>query len=448
MIRYSSTDIIRRAKQLSDLENSDFISWNEELTLLNESYTKMYQAAIDRGDKNYVKSFTVSLPAGSDTPAYYALPAGFYQLYAIQTTIDCTPILRKSKNESSRALRYDIINGNLVLYGSMPIDLTVYYFPTPLSLTFPALSQSITLPDTSSTISILDCNQKRYLFDSYSAPTHTLTIYDIDSGAVIKTITVTIAGAVTCGWLGKKKIILYSSALSSYYYIDINSGNMTTITSSNYWAMKSDNEVYLLYYSTNYSIYSYTSTGSQVINASGIILPIQTWDKSVCHSFMSDYSYFALVYGNEIYVCPAASNDLPSGSYSSTGKVVEYVDNILYYSNNAGVYSESVLVLDANEYYNLIGINKIDPETGYGISAYNNDNEPYIFGCYADTQLDYPDRFYFVYIAYMMAIAYKSKQSADTSLLEVQAARAEDQFYDMLSPDDNEFQRITNVYPR
>ena len=38
MIRYNASDVIKKAKQLADLENSDFISWNESITLLNDAY--------------------------------------------------------------------------------------------------------------------------------------------------------------------------------------------------------------------------------------------------------------------------------------------------------------------------------------------------------------------------------------------------------------------------
>ena len=46
MIRYNASDVIKKAKQLADLENSDFISWNESITLLNDAYQNIYQKAL------------------------------------------------------------------------------------------------------------------------------------------------------------------------------------------------------------------------------------------------------------------------------------------------------------------------------------------------------------------------------------------------------------------
>ena len=50
MITYTSSDIIKRATQIADLENSDFISFNEKIALLNESYVALYQKLINKGD--------------------------------------------------------------------------------------------------------------------------------------------------------------------------------------------------------------------------------------------------------------------------------------------------------------------------------------------------------------------------------------------------------------
>ena len=55
MIKYTTKDIVNRATQLADLENSDFISWNENINLLNESWQKIYQQLIDNGDKTFIK---------------------------------------------------------------------------------------------------------------------------------------------------------------------------------------------------------------------------------------------------------------------------------------------------------------------------------------------------------------------------------------------------------
>lgn len=38
-MKYNISDIVKAAKQIADIENSDFISWNENIRLLNEAWT-------------------------------------------------------------------------------------------------------------------------------------------------------------------------------------------------------------------------------------------------------------------------------------------------------------------------------------------------------------------------------------------------------------------------
>ena len=55
MITYFASDIIKKATQLADLENSNFISWNENISLLNDAYTKVYSDIINQNDLYYIK---------------------------------------------------------------------------------------------------------------------------------------------------------------------------------------------------------------------------------------------------------------------------------------------------------------------------------------------------------------------------------------------------------
>ena len=71
MIKYTGNDIISRAEQIADLEHSDFISDEEKLALLNESFLMLYQKVIDSNDK----LFTTTGYARSGM----FLPPDFYQ---------------------------------------------------------------------------------------------------------------------------------------------------------------------------------------------------------------------------------------------------------------------------------------------------------------------------------------------------------------------------------
>ena len=47
---YTTKDLLKRALDLCDCANTDFLSNEEKERYLNESYAELYQKAIDRGD--------------------------------------------------------------------------------------------------------------------------------------------------------------------------------------------------------------------------------------------------------------------------------------------------------------------------------------------------------------------------------------------------------------
>ena len=57
MFNMKTSDLFKRAKQLADLEGSDFISWNEAINCINESNVGLYEKLINMGDNSFVKSF-------------------------------------------------------------------------------------------------------------------------------------------------------------------------------------------------------------------------------------------------------------------------------------------------------------------------------------------------------------------------------------------------------
>ena len=52
-MKYKTSDIITKALQIADLTNSDFISWYEKVSMINDAYTMLYQKLIDIGDGSF-----------------------------------------------------------------------------------------------------------------------------------------------------------------------------------------------------------------------------------------------------------------------------------------------------------------------------------------------------------------------------------------------------------
>ena len=121
------SDIVRSAKQIADLENSSFISWNENIRLVNESFTALHQKLINHGDFTFTDEISIT----KEQP----LPTNFYQVLSVLDNYN-TPVARYSIGMNDSQVWYKIINGKIILNGIRSAKLT--YFTKPQFLTYSA----------------------------------------------------------------------------------------------------------------------------------------------------------------------------------------------------------------------------------------------------------------------------------------------------------------------
>lgn len=126
-MKYNISDIVKAAKQVADLENSDFISWNENIRLLNEAWVAVHQKLINKGDFTFVNEMNI----GKEQP----LPENFYQVLSVLDNYN-TPVPRYSIGMNDSQIYYKLINNKLILNGLQSAKLT--YFTKPQFLTYPA----------------------------------------------------------------------------------------------------------------------------------------------------------------------------------------------------------------------------------------------------------------------------------------------------------------------
>ena len=134
-MKYNISDIVKAAKQIADLENSGFISWNENIRLLNAAWTAVHQTLIKKGDFTFVNEMDI----GKEQP----LPEDFYQVSSILDNYH-TPVPRYSIGMNDSQIWYKIINNKLILNGLQSAKLT--YFTKPQFLTYPAETINDALP--------------------------------------------------------------------------------------------------------------------------------------------------------------------------------------------------------------------------------------------------------------------------------------------------------------
>lgn len=131
MLTYKASDIVRRAKQIADLENSNFISFNEQLSLLNEAYITIYQKAIEADTRSFVKKFKT-------TNKIIPLPDDFYQLKSVLLDVNgyLQPIARRPQDQNLHQLAYEMTGNAIEIFGTIYGEIRVEYIPKPQTLTF------------------------------------------------------------------------------------------------------------------------------------------------------------------------------------------------------------------------------------------------------------------------------------------------------------------------
>lgn len=165
-MKYNISDIVKAAKQIADLENSDFISWNENIRLLNEAWTAVHQKLINKGDFTFVDEMEI----GKEQE----LPADFYQVSSILDNYH-TPVPRYSIGMNDSQIWYKIINNKLILNGLQSAKLT--YFTKPQFLTYPADTIVDALPLSEGEVIKFAC-------DNYALTN--LNIWDIKEASIVR----------------------------------------------------------------------------------------------------------------------------------------------------------------------------------------------------------------------------------------------------------------------
>ena len=134
----TASKLIRRAKQIADISNSDFLNYEELTEYLNASWKNVYQTVIQYN----LNVFTVEANlVGSG--GVYKLPFDCYQIKSIKNPYTGIEIPRKADSASMYGSHYEIVNDNLIL-GNTCGPVTITYWRKPYFLTFPNATVSTT----------------------------------------------------------------------------------------------------------------------------------------------------------------------------------------------------------------------------------------------------------------------------------------------------------------
>ena len=425
MFNMKTSDLFKRAKQLADLEGSDFISWNEAISCINESNVGLYEKLISMGDNSFVKSYRT-------TKEEEELPEDFWQLKGVWlwNNGNLQTINRRADNNGIHHLSYELRNGKLYLFGN-PNDVLVEYFPKPEKLFFKPHDVAISLDATSV---CLDCHKHTFLCETEDEEEHeTLSIIDLDGIKTAKDFLQIAHSDIVRAFITENFVFVVTENDMTIY--DIMSGYSATVTGYAPLITESGKEFIV----DTEGVIKYFHIGNGSFSASEIktVEDIAGGDFYVCDDNLEDFYYIS---DGELY---HNDTDLNTGD----PKHMIYSEGKCYCLADTGFFvieNDEVKIIENSTGLN-VGFIGIDERTGYGYCTKK-------FGAYyvcpycEDTPLNYPNSTYFQIISYILAIAFKSKQGADITLLQNQLAMIEQTFEETLGSDAFQFPRMGNVY--
>lgn len=428
MITYTSSDIIKRATQLADLENSDFISFSEKIALLNESYVKLYQILVNKGDNNFIRLIKTN-------STIIELPPDFWQLKSVtlNTYGRLTPVLRRPANQSLNQLSYDLLNNVLKVYGNQTsAQIDVEYYPIPKTLTFP------NEPFELSATNIVDGYNDLYLVKVSEDHPH-FVLYSYKDSAINEEIDIDSDEFDRVHM--EDDYITFESDTEVIYY--------SLLTGETY--RKNIAESLPVFYRGKTFYYSDADKTLRFVDSESI-----AYDGIECVSSIENV--VSIIMSRDLKHCITLTED---GSIYRDGtehvelkKVITKIyydegdDTVICTSNSNYVATVSITYNGLQEdllNYNILSVVSIDDNTGYGYLS-KKLSKYYITSYYEDTRLNFPNNMYFTLLSYQLAIAFKVKQGSDSSQLIALYGQAEDTFFDTLTKDDWNCVRITNVY--
>ena len=471
MIRYNASDVIKKAKQLADLENSDFISWNESITLLNDAYQNIYQKSINKGNNDFVRVIQTSEKCIN-------LPRDFYQLKALTLKQDRfnTPIMRRPQNGSFDDLSYDIYNNTLLINGYSSGTIILEYYPTPATITLPNEDVTIDLP-IGSDETLVGAYKNVYFVRRTDKEDPSKPLYN-------KTYIVAINRDT-----GEEAKVAEQSLYSEEYAVSENIlfsiGDYVLFTGIHHDSAGSGTyNDYDCIIGLNIVDFSVNVQDRKDKYGNYLGLAFNFYDDTECNITVEAYSgkkriTSATIYGNyydlkannviipEKAFITILSKDMKhafsidserlylylDGEQVTSGKVMHVMGDSVYLQSNNKNYC-TMLNINTNEKTSLIAPSKkpiwgtvgFDKQTGYGYYYFLGDSKIVIHSFLEDTELNFPNNMFFNYLAYSLALSFKVKQGSDISTFMPLLETAENTFYDSLTKDDWSFTRITNVY--
>ena len=401
--RITASKLVRRALQVADISNTDFLNYEEKIEYLNTSWKNVLQNII-----NYnLNVFTVkaSLVGGGGV---YPLPWDCYQIKSVKNPISGVEIPRKADSESAFGSYYEIDNDTIILGPSVgPIEIVYWRKPYFLTLPNETIDTGI---DTNKHIldvcknSVLmysdDPEKEDYLY-IYNLLTQSelevpLNSYDYTDAKLGNNFIILIGDSTTCRVIGLDGSILLDNITRPDGYVKSDDG---------------------LYYFANDDIENHKVIVTEIDGNDVAEIP-----------YNEDEPEFGIIHiEDEFYKVPVGAfpvgifDDRPAYTYNKS----------LYLINDDGSTIEEPVHIPSIGPVNM---------TSYGFLTFDGK----LYSNIPDTELNFPSNLYYDVISYDLAVRFLCKQNADSSGVENLNRNAWNQLTNSIDQS-SDFQRVKLV---
>ena len=387
-MKTKASEIVKRALNLADLANTDFISNDEQIEYLNDSWKEFYQLLINKGDKQFVKEVEL-YPTNGFGVAEYPMPSDLYQIQSIRTRSGDI-ITRRADSESETSNTYEIFNDTIRLYGVAGNIIMTYY----------TVPEFITVPDKTILSDVP--------YSEVASATSNISNSFVNANGVVYNIITSekVADLEGDGALVGNRLIVKDSKLYDFDNNDLNVDY--TDTDSESYLIDSHNCKYLKVADTDTFKFINSIVDSDAYR--GIIFS----DENIL-ALKDDHFY---INGNELPLTPKDAS-------------AQYLKSFGDHEGNVQGYEEiksKGIQLFTSKYGPVIYDGDVKVESGL-----------------PDTEFNFPNELYIQVLSASLAVKYAMKQNADVNGLNNLYDNYKSNFLNSLSQDVG-FTRITNVY--
>ena len=406
--RITASKLVRRALQIADLANTDFLDYEEKTEYLNFSWKNVYQTII-----NYnLDVFTVRAQlVGSG--GVYPLPWDCYQIKAIKNPISGVIIPRKAESESVLGPYYEVINNTIVLGPNVgPVEIV--YWRKPFFLSIPNKKIETNLKEN---CTVLDsCNNSILLGDNMIGAEQKMYVQNLLSES---TLELPYAPDPNYTWrLGNNFILKCNDSTIQAY--DFYGKMIDEITNIDY--------VYVLAKADN-GLYYLTKSNEEDEN---IVDVYELFGDKIAEVSVDADTANIIGIDGEFYPIKT-ENAFPIGIFDDRPAYITENKELHLINPNGSEIVEKVDVPSISNVYLV----------KYGFLTFDGT----LYSCIPDTELNFPNNMLYDVISYDLAVRFLCKQNADSSGVENLNRNAWNQFVNAIDMS-SDFQRIKNVRRR